>query len=459
VVPVRFAALLVGRFRRLEAVSRRRARAGFLAAMAVGLVVTSLVYVGKVSKPGDSGQQSRSAFLRWRAMIRDVFAGANIYVGVNEYPNPPVMAIVLRPFAELPPVAGALAWFYAKAAVTVLAARWFFRLLQPAEGGTGEGMSDPAKAAAILLALPPVIGDLTHNNVNLFILFLLAATLELYRSGREWPAGVVLGLAIACKVTPLLFLAYFVWKQAGRVVAGCALGLVLWLFLVPGAVLGWSHNQQLLTDWYHLMVERPVLKGEVTTEHANQALPGTIYRLLTHSPSYIDYLDLGPAGKFPTPAAYHNLCDIGRPAAWLLVKALTLGFAVLVVSLCRTHRADRQGYRFAAECGLILLGMLLLSERTWKHHAVTLMLPAAVLAHAASRGASKLWGGLIASGALMTLPGLFGTRGGDLGLIYGSHTLAFLLLGGGVCWVLRDALCGLDGTNGRDNPPGQPNPG
>ncbi len=56
-------------------------------------------------------------------MILDVFAGANVYVGKNEYPNPPVMAIVLRPFAELPPVVGAMAWFYAKVLMAVLAAR------------------------------------------------------------------------------------------------------------------------------------------------------------------------------------------------------------------------------------------------------------------------------------------------------------------------------------------------
>ena len=85
-------------------------------------LLTSLQYAAKVAKPADNGQQSRSAFLRWRAMIHDVFAGANVYVGKNEYPNPPVMAIVLRPFAELPPVAGAMAWFYAKVLMAVLAA-------------------------------------------------------------------------------------------------------------------------------------------------------------------------------------------------------------------------------------------------------------------------------------------------------------------------------------------------
>ena len=83
---------------------------------------------------------------------------------------------------------------------------------------------------------------------------------------------------------------------------------------------------------------------------------------------------------------YHNLADIGRPAAWVVVKALTALFAVAVVVLCRVRvrgaSDERSGWRFAAECALICLGMLLFSERTWKHHAVVLLLPLAVLTYA-----------------------------------------------------------------------------
>jgi len=451
----------------------------FLAALAIILVVTSLQYMAKVAKPAETGQLSRSAFLRWRAMILDVFAGANVYVGKNEYPNPPVMAIVLRPFAELPPVAGALAWFYAKVLMAVLATLWTFRLVsekagrgERVKGRTSEEptrrsteasptdlttspshpftlspiLSDGAKAAAILLALPAITGDLSHNNVNIFILFLVAACLELYRRRIDAGAGLVLGFAIACKVTPLLFLMYFGWKRAWRVVVACIAGLVLWLIVVPGVTFGWERNAALLSDWYKLMIERPVLKGEITTEHPNQALPGFVYRLFTHSPSFIAY-EKTAEGDIPVPAAFHNLADIGRPAAWVVVKGLTLAFVLSVVLLCRAPRWDRQGLRFAAECGLIILGMLLLSERTWKHHAVTLLIPAAALAYAVQLPISRRVRGfviiaLVAAMGLMTLPGLLGTHGQDLALVYGSHTLAFVLLTIAICVVLGQARRG-----------------
>src|SRR5262245_8525964 len=453
----------------------------------------SIKYTAKIDKPGDKGTQSRSAFLRWRHMINGVFAGENIYVGRNEYPNPPIMAVLLRPFAALPPVVGAISWFYFKVLLAVLAAVWVFRLVErepnphlPAlperEGGEREnalsekqGDSNPlsppsllgkgagglgsdstppsllgragrwglgpdlARAAAVILCLPPVFGDLMHNNVNIFILFLIVGCLEAFRRRLDTLAGLTLALAIACKVTPLLFVAYFAWKRCWRLLAATLAGLVLWLAVVPGLLFGWERNRELMTGWYALMIERPLLKGEITTEHPNQAPTGFVYRLFTHSPSYIIYPD-----NIPTPAEYHNLVDIGRPAAWVVVKALTALFALAVVWLCRwpVHRASdsRHGWRFAAECGLICLGMLLFSERTWKHHAVVLLLPLAALTYAVAmvglprRVRNAIIGALITAFVLMATP--LGGRAEDLSLVYGAHTIAFVLLTVGVGLLL-----------------------
>jgi hypothetical protein len=283
--------------------------------------------------------------------------------------------------------------------------------------------------------------------VNIFILFLVAGCLECFRRRLDVAAGLVLALAIACKVTPLLMVPYFAWKRSWKVLAGCAAGLVLWLVVVPGAVYGWERNGELLRSWYALMVERPVVKGEVTTEHPNQAVPGFVYRLFTHSPSFIRY-DKTPQGDVPVPAAYHNLADIGRPAAWAVVKAMTAAFGVLVLVLCRVRTGGPNGVRgglvLAAECGLVLLGMLLFSERTWKHHAVTLLLPFAVIAYAATLPELRwlrpaLVGVLAAAGALTVLPGLLPARAADLAMVYGTHTAAFGLLTAASCAILWKA--------------------
>ena len=139
----------------------------------------------------------------------------------------------------------------------------------------------------------------------------------------------------------------------------------------------------------------------------------------------------------PYGAEFHNLTDIGTPAARWVIRGFQAAFVLAVVTLCwaPAHRpGGRQGVRFAAECSLIVVGMLLFSERTWKHHGVVLVVPFAMLAafvttrdlSAGMRGYVTWTLGLV---AVLTLgPSLLGGDAQDLALTYGSHAAAFLLL-------------------------------
>ncbi len=403
---------------------------------AVGLLaVVTVQYVAKVQTPDEFGRQSRSAFLRWRGMIHELMAGGNIYVGRNEYPNAPIMALILWPFAALPPLSGALLWLYFKAAATVVAGIWVIRAVAPPR------LSLAGFLASMAIALPAIIGDLTHNNVNIFILFLVAAMLELYRRGQDCSAGLTLALAIACKLTPLLFVPYLAWKRQWRMLYATGFGLAVWLIIVPSWILGWERNWQLLNDWSELMIVRPILRGEVVSEHPNQALVGWTYRLFSQSPSFVRY-ERTPQGDIPVPAAYHYLVDLGRPTVGMLSKLWHMAWLVGLVVLCRPDRRDRHGWLAALEYAYVILGMLLLSERTWKHHAVTLIIPTAALIAAVAagnlspRGRQMVLAAIAAAGMLMVIPGLCGRHIQDLALVYGTHTMAFLGLIAAVAGVL-----------------------
>ncbi len=313
------------------------------------------------------------AISRWQPQIRELENGEDIAEKFN-YPNPPVMAVLLEPLAKLPPVAAALVWFSLKVGMALLALFWAFRLVESPE----RPFPPLAKACAVLLSLKPIIDDLNHGNINLFILFLVIASLTAYRRGRDGLAGVVLGLAIACKVTPALFVPYFLWKRSYRVLAGVVVGLALfvWPGVVPSARLGFDDNQRQLASWYRGMVYPFVVEGKVTSEHNNQSLPGLVARLATHQPSFSIWV-----ANVSTPTRYDNFIDLGPDGARWLVKACMGLFALAVVWSCRTPTAPRDGWRLGAEFSLIVLGMLLFSERTWKHHCVTLVLPFAVLCY------------------------------------------------------------------------------
>lgn len=405
---------------RWPAVSQRAFVLGLLGLF----VVVSVQYSLKVLD-ARNGVQSRSAIQRWREQLLHLDSGENIYARFT-YPNPPIMALMLRPIADLPPLAGALTWFYLKVAMALVAFAAIFRVIE-----TDEIPFAPwAKGLAVLMSLRPVVGDLSHGNVNLFILFLVAVMLYAFRRGWELAAGVVLALAIACKVTPALFVVYFLWKRAWWVLAGCAVGLLLFFGLIPAFFLGWDQNAELLTSWVRQMVTPFVIGGVVTSDHPNQSLPGLVARMCTISPSFSTYVN-----DVYTPVEYHNLLALDAASAKWVVRGCMVLFASLVVWSCRASVRTRGGWRLAAEAGIIAVGMLLFSERTWKHHCVMLVLPFAVMCYVLACARDRIMrrflvAMLVLVQALMatTSTALWPDEWAKLAQVYGAYVGAFVLL-------------------------------
>ncbi len=181
----------------------------FVAALLLLFVVLSVKYTIKVL------DGNRSAIMRWREQLLALEQGEDIYE-THVYPNPPVMAMLLTPFANMKPLVGALLWYYLKVGMALTSFYLLFRLVP----GAGTAFPPWTKALVVVLSMRPILSDLDHGNVNLFILFLVMG--GLYAIHRGWPTGggVLIALAFACKVTPLLFVPYFLWKRAWRAAGG-----------------------------------------------------------------------------------------------------------------------------------------------------------------------------------------------------------------------------------------------
>jgi alpha-1,2-mannosyltransferase len=423
------------------------------------LVFTTYRYCEKAYKPSRLGTQTRTAILRWKDQVQRLVEGQNVYPAGNPYPNPPIMALILSPLYELELIQTALVWFAIKVVLAAISLYWTFLLIRALH----PPVPDWVLAVFIVLSLHPILGDLSHGNVNIFIAFLVIATLKAYHRGWDWLAGVVLGLVIACKITPLLFVPYFGWKwllliwdrwraklplwnclanPGLKVLLGTVLGLVLWFVVVPGAYLGWNHNFELLQSWYTGMVKPFVVDGKITSEHANQSLPGYFVRLLTNQPSSIDYDE----DDRPVATDFHNVVEWDPIVVARMIRVCQVLFVLGLMRWCWLRLADqpeqRRGLQFAAECAYIILGMMLFSERTWKHHGVVLMVPYAVIALAIATIPRKvlrcIWISILGLVALLTIgPGMLAEKGQDEALAYGSHTWAYLLLLTGVVLVLR----------------------
>lgn len=418
----------------------RQPHAWVLGGLTLLFLIVGIQYMIKSS-------EDRSAFNRWRNQVQGLIRGEDVYEKFN-YPNAPIMGLILYPLSELPRFkvgslhvdTGAITWFLIKVGMTMLAFLWVVRLV------AASGVAFPPWAQVIMLAfsLRPIVGDLSHGNVNLLILFLVVASVYAFRQGRDVGAGLALALAISCKVTPALFIPYFLWKRAWKTLAAAALGLVLFFFLIPGSILGYAHTVQITRTWVERMILPFAVQGAVTTEHNNQSLPGLVYRLGTRSPSFLDDDDQ------PLPDGYYNWLDLEPESARFIVKVCGVLFLVFLAWMCRTPTQKREHPLLAAEYALVVLGMLLFSERTWKHHCVTLLLPFGVIVyHWAVGGLARrhrllLIGSCLAATLLMatTSTSLWewigqNKMGAKMAQVYGAYVFAYLILIAVIATILR----------------------
>jgi hypothetical protein len=355
----------------------------------------------------DKAGDDRSAFVRWRPQVLQFWRGVNIYDKMM-FPNPPIMPITLYPLMTLPPLEGALTWYAIKAGLTVLSVWFCFKMVRPDD----RVLPSWVQGAILLLSFRPILGDLHHGNNNLLILFLVVSSLMVWRKGYDVLAGLVLGLAIAYKVTPALLAAYFLYKRSYRTVAATALGLVLFLLVVPSLIIGPGFNGLCLATWWQRMLSPFLEKGVISQQEINQSMVGVLTRLLTDAPTgdgrYDVHLDV-------------NLVSWPPWLVSLLVKGVSVGLVGLLAWLCRTKAERRDDHRLFGEFALVVLTMLFVSERSWKHHYVTLLLPYTYLMYRVGVAAVPARVRVALGSAMVLSSVLMATTSSELGGLFARH--------------------------------------
>ena len=320
----------------------------------ITMLVSGMIYADKAG-------EERSAFVRWRPQVLQFWKGVNIY-DTKMFPNPPIMPISLYPLMTLPPLEGAMTWYYFKVALTVACVWYCFQMVRSDDRVIPSWVQGPV----LLLSFRPILGDLHHGNNNLVIMFLILSCLMAWRKGADLLAGLILGLAISYKVTPGLFLAYFLYKREWKTVAATLLGVFVFLFVVPSMVIGPEFNYECLTTWWHRMLSPFIVNGDASDQEINQSMIGVLTRLFTDSKT-------GP-GRYDVHLDV-NLLSWSPLLVSRLVKGLAIGLVGVLAWLCRTKTNRRDDPRLLGEFSLVVLTMLFVSERSWKHHYVTVLLP------------------------------------------------------------------------------------
>ena len=216
----------------------------------------------------------------------------------------------------------------------------------------------------VVLAGQFVLYDLDDGGPHTILMGILVGAMYSVWKGREKLGALWLGLAIALKVTPGLFLLFFIWKRQWQLALYTAVATACWIILPMvwmGPASWWAHQQTWTqvaagsaigykTPFAHINEDnirnsgiQPALMRYLVTLHPD-------HPLRQNDPGYVAVLDIAPTHA--------------RILAISGAIGLLMGF----------FWYTRQPYRgpgdpeWPRECGAVLILMLLLSPLTWIQH-------------------------------------------------------------------------------------------
>lgn len=189
-----------------------------------------------------------------------------------------------------------------------------------------------ALVAPAVIWLEPIRSNFEFGQINVVLMTLVIADCVPRRT--PWPRGMLLGLAIALKLTPAVFVLYFLLRRDFRTLLRTGAAAVV--ATVAGFVLAWTDSIEYWTE-----TVRNTDRIGTATLNTNQNIAGTLARL---------GLDEGP-----------------RFALWVIAC-----FAVLALTVWAVRRVLRSGIDEGPVVALICVAMfgLVVSPVSWSHHWV-----------------------------------------------------------------------------------------
>jgi alpha-1,2-mannosyltransferase len=268
---------------------------------------------------------------------------------------------------------------------------------------------------AASLALEPVRSNFDYGQINLMLMVMIVADLTWVRPSRR---GVLVGLAAAIKLTPLVFLIYFLadrqWRSFLR-----GIGAFIGVTAVSWAVLPGDSTRY----WFHQVADasRTGVLGVVS----NQSWNGMVHRAPFHG---------GHAGT----------------AVWAVLSLSTLALGTLL-----TRRLLEQS-RTADAVIVLALTELLISPVSWSHHWSWLVLAPIVIvelwrAHRAVATALLVLVGLGVTAPYLWIHAVPLSYLGSNALVFGGAVVL-------VMWAVSEGLLRLGSLGHRRSEVGRRNP-
>jgi hypothetical protein len=421
-----------------------------LAIGCVGLLAHMMISVARVgTKVGDYDIN--------REFGRRFLAGDPLYQGGQCFNYMPISALYWAPLAAVPPKVG-MALRYLTALVCLLITLRILSIMSFADDeqpGNSRRLNLAGNLTvtlvALILSVHYLIRDFDDGGPNVIVLAILMAGMYCVWRGRDVLGAFWLGLGIAVKITPGLFLPYLLWKRRWQPAAYTTVATVLWIAL-PAIWMGpaswWQHQRQwneVALSVFHDSTEAGRNLNEQRVQ--NQALKPALMRyLVTYPPGndlrvehagYVDFLNWPP--ETASRVATAMILALGSIFCWRSyemrsaeseMRSPRVGIPHSPFRIPHSTRPENPRVILGETAALLLL-VLLFSPVTWLQHFVFALPAIFWIVAEQQRAPSRVVGisiGLFALLALLMNRELLGRQNYLLLLSYHTHTLCLLLL-------------------------------
>src|SRR3989442_14988235 len=270
--------------------------------------------------------------------------GMRIWPLVHTTDTPTAM-LVFMPFSLAAPATAHTIWIALNGAALVAA---LLLLIRPKYSGLETRMALGVVALALLYA--PVTENFLFSQRQAIILLLLVMVMRSLQSGREATAGMLLAVAVAYRIFPVLIAGYFIVRRQWRPLIYLALGLVL-IGAMTIATMGLPLCLNFLRGMHLAMT--------ATSDSANVGIRGLILRSFANV--FGDRLD----------SHIEMLQRITVSCAQL---------AILTLTVWPSFRKTPQPGFDLRDYGLWVAATVVLSPLSWLHYMVLLLIPLIAIA-------------------------------------------------------------------------------